>query len=183
MLPHSAGDGFRIVLAGQIGCFANHAQYGNGQRRIEQETRHQHQANDFQHVFRHPVHPGKKEGFHRVHHQHAQQAEGDQGIGAHAAIQIETLMAVIPPAGMEQLFHQIAGQVFQRAAQRHGQYEHRHRFPFVAAEQRGHCYGPEAINGAVRPDEKATIDEPVKLDQLAGDLHDPAQAGSDKKEQ
>ena len=127
--------------------------------------------------------PAEEQRLHKVDHAQTQQTEGDQRIRADTAVQVELLLAVIPPAGVKQLLHHVAGQVFQRAADHHGQHEYcRHRVSVPGQKQRDQ-HRAEAVNGAVGSQQKAAVDEAVKLDQLTGDLHQPAEYGAAKEHQ
>ena len=120
---------------------------------------------------------------HHVDHHQPHHAEGQQVAGAYAAVEVEALVAVIPPAGVEQLFHQPAGDVLQYPADHHGLDEHAHGLILDGGEQGGQQHGAHAVNGAIGADQEAPVDEPPELDGLDRDLHHPPQEAADEEQQ
>ena len=84
---------------------------------------------------------------------------------------------------MKQLFHDVGGQILQRAADQHGQQKDRSRIGGEAGQKHRDKHRAEAVDGAVGADEKAPVDKAMELEQLAGDFHQPAQHGAEEKQQ
>ena len=120
-LPHAFGDGLRVVLLGKRSVLADAAQNCGGDHRVGQKQRRQRAGKRVQRRLRQCVKPAENQRLEEIDHHQPQQSEGNQRVGADAAVQIELALAVVPPAGMEQLLHDIGGHIFQRTADQHGQ--------------------------------------------------------------
>lgn len=113
----------------------------------------------------------------QLYDQHAADAKQHAVSNPDAPLQIHRARAVVPPAGMENLFHVPAHEIFQCAAEEEAD-EECFKVTAVAArrEMNGRCdeYCACTVNRAVRTDKKAAVDEAVELYVFQCDLHDPA---------
>ena len=90
-----------------------------GNYRVREEQDQKRDANGLHGRFAHQTVEAKEKRLNKVNHAKPQQAKGNERIGAYPAIQVKFLSGIIPPPCVKRLLHDIARQVFQRAAQQH----------------------------------------------------------------
>ena len=152
-----------------------------GNYRVHEEQDQKRDANGLHGHFAHLAVETEQKRLHKVNHAQSQQAERNKRIGAYPAIQVEFLGGIIPPPGVKRLLHDVARQVFQRAAQQHRQGENSQRIIGELAQKQRDQHRAEPIDRAPGTDQEAPVDKSPKLDQLADHFHAPAQEGRRKE--
>ena len=101
-------------------------------------------------------------------------------------MQVHGFLAVIPPAGMEALLHQVARQILYRPTEQEG---HQKAGPVGIgstgkddARQRDQ-QRTASVDRADGPGKEAAVDEPVELNVFQCHLNQPARQGIQKKQQ
>lgn len=177
-------DLLRVVAGLVVDAPAHHAHEEVGGDVVGQHDRRHRQGGDAQNQGAPPVHPAKEDRVDDLDNEDAGRSEQEQIADPDAAVEVHGLLAIVPPAGVEALFHVPGGEILQSAAQHHAGQEglpHGTLPGDEASHHQGHGDGAPAVDGAVGPDEEATVDEAVELDVLQGHLGEPTQAGKEKK--
>ena len=102
-----------------------------------------------------------------------ERAENDRADEADSAPDVEFPLRVIPPSGVEQLFHQPRGKIFQTARQNRTREEEQHGI-LDSAQYQQHQHRTRAVDRAVRAVQKAAIDELSLANGADGTLIHPA---------
>ena len=116
----------------------------------------------------------------------ASQPEEDQIPDPHPAVEVHGFLAVIPPAGVETLLHDVAGEILHQTADQKGQSEGG-AVSGLEPGQIPHHQSDEscaaAVDGQDGAREEAPVDEAVELPILEDHLDAPAQQGIGKEQQ
>ena len=131
--------------------------------------------------FAHQTVEAKEKRLNKVNHAQPQQAKGNERIGAYPAVQVKFLSGIIPPPCVKRLLHDIARQVFQRAAQQHRQSENSQRIIGELAQKQRDQHRSKPVDRTPGADQESSVDKPPKLDQFANHFHAPAQEGRRKE--
>ena len=124
-------------------------------------------------------------GVNQPHNCHAGDAEQNQIADPHAAVQIHRLLAVVPPARMEQLLHIPTGKVLKRAANhKSGKKSVADRAGYAdqTADANRDRHNAAAVNRAVRPNHKAAVDKTMILNILQRNLNHPTDDRENKEQ-
>ena len=89
--------------------------------------------------------------------QHAGEAEAGGVEQAHAAVDLELIVRVVPPAHVEELFHHPAGEVFQRAREQRTEQKGQKRVAEAAAQGVEHEQRAVTVDGAEKAVEEAAL--------------------------
>ncbi len=122
----------------------------------------------------------------QLYDQNTAQSEQNQVPDPYSAVKIHGLLAVIPPAGMEALFQNIACHIFQKTAQEKRGDECRsdRRFKRRCYPHRdGNQNSAGTIDRKPRSGQKTAVDKAVKLEVFQCDLDAPAYKGIGEKQQ
>ena len=92
------------------------------------------------------------------HQHHRERAEDDCPDQAHAPADVEFPLRVVPPPGVEQLFHQPRRQIFQTARHHRAGKKQQHRV-LNPAQHEQHQHRTRAVDRTVRTVQKAAVDE------------------------
>ena len=96
---------------------------------------------------------------HIAHHQHRHGPKGHEAPQAHAAVDVQKALGIVPPAGVKELFHRPGGQVFQRCGQNGAGRNSSRRAVLQRRKDEDHRHRARAVDGAHRPVEKAAVDQ------------------------
>ena len=102
-------------------------------------------------------------GLDKVAQQHARKAEACGVQKAHTAIDLEFIMGVVPPAHVEELFHDPAREVFKDRRDDRTEDEREHRILEAAVQKIQHEQRAMAVNGAEEAVEEASLFADVTL--------------------
>ena len=182
-LANRLGDGFGVVRADGFCRAANLCQHARGNHDVRNQQRRQRDGNGIQPDSRDFGEQPKRKGFQHLDDEHAHHPECQQVARAHAPVDVEALLGVVPPARVEQFFHQPAGDIFQRAAEDEGEQECRFDLRCPQGQKVRHQHSARAVNRAQRAEQKAAVDEAPELHELTGDLHAPAEEGAGEEEE
>ena len=102
-------------------------------------------------------------GLDKVAQQHARKAKACGVQKAHTAIDLEFIMGVVPPAHVEELFHDPAREVFKDRRDDRTEDEREHRILEAAVQKIQHEQRAMAVNGAEEAVEEASLFADVTL--------------------
>lgn len=102
-------------------------------------------------------------GLDKVAQQHARKAKACGVQKAHTAIDLEFIMGVVPPAHVEELFHDPAREVFKDRRDDRTEDEREHRILEATVQKIQHEQRAMAVNGAEKAVEEASLFADVTL--------------------